>query len=175
MQNFNLNNRRAIFLTFYFAFLFFSFFSLYSQKNTKLTILGSAGGIGHSISGSVQYQVGEPLVSSSKNGNEWLFNGFVQPSMGFVSMKGIISSIELQIFPNPFTDIITVKCKDCENLIFQLVDISGKFFNEEIVNNNFNDSYQINTSLLNSGIYLFIVKNQRNETVLIHRLIKIEN
>ena len=77
-------------------------------------------------------------------------------------------NIELDIFPNPVQDILTIKTQDVIKAV-SIYDISGRMINTVVLIGNQNE-IEINTSNLTQGTYFVKVKTERG--VGIEKLIK---
>ena len=71
---------------------------------------------------------------------------------------------QTQIFPNPFSDFLTIKT-DLENYEIQVTDMTGKLILSDV------NAISLNTQALASGIYLIRMK-QNNEIVFQQKMVK---
>ena len=175
MQLFQLNICFSGIRTILSAIIFLIQFQLTSQNNENYTVLGSAGEFSTTTSSSLHFQIGEVIVSSSRQGNEILLNGFIQPSSGLVVLKNNILPPDFNVFPNPFSKSFLIRCSDCANLFFELIDISGKHSGKVIIDEINSTTIQFNTNPLNPGVYFLFIKNSGNEILAIKKMVKIEN
>jgi hypothetical protein len=85
---------------------------------------------------------------------------FNSPGCGdFTSVDTKLLDWNVSVFPNPAKDFIQVKCS-AENLNLTLFDLTGKvIYTEALGNKNFT---QVNTSKLQSGIYLLKISNEKH-------------
>ena len=162
----------------FYCILFFfnsSFLEVFAQNNNKFCVLGSSGNFSYLSVGSLHFQLGEVLISNSLKPTENLYNGFIQPTPGFVYLKGNNNQTQLDFFPNPFSDLITMSSNVNDEFNFQLTDISGKSFeNLMIVSKNQNQT-QLRLNGLQPGTYFLFLKDKSNELIAVQKLIKIEN
>lgn len=80
-----------------------------------------------------------------------------------------VPQIEIEIYPNPFADFITIKtANNSQNLTYSVFDILGEVLISGIVQNN--QQPQINLGKLNSGIYFIQVSD--GETFVTRKIIK---
>src|SRR5690606_27272416 len=76
---------------------------------------------------------------------------------------------EVQLYPNPVTDFVTVTTtleEPAERLDYTVVDMQGKVLRqvEELDGGNYFES-RIELSDLSNGHYILLIRNQNNETV----------
>ncbi|MFT6814988.1 MAG: PKD repeat protein [Sphingobacteriales bacterium] len=71
----------------------------------------------------------------------------------------------LEIYPNPFNDYLTIELNSelNENVVIEIFDVLGVKQQAKISNDN--ENYQLNTSSLNSGIYFISVRNENTRVV----------
>jgi hypothetical protein len=82
------------------------------------------------------------------------------------SVEGI-AQIQVSIFPNPFTESITIQNVNEEHQI-QIIDMSGRL----IYSSNIAKGQQLNLSQLNSGIYSLQLFDQKGHFVISKKIIK---
>ena len=68
-----------------------------------------------------------------------------------------INNTNLSIFPNPAKDIINIEGETIKNSTIQIMDITGKFINEELY---FSSENSINISKLPSGTYFLRISSE---------------
>ena len=66
------------------------------------------------------------------------------------------------IFPNPCRDILYIQCQDCENAIYEIFNLQGKFMRRgELLENSHNTS-KIDLNSLRNGFYKLLISSQGN-------------
>jgi hypothetical protein len=108
------------------SILLYSFgFSVLAQDATVAT-----GGNGNGSNGTVSFSVGQVVYTTSGT-NATASKGIQQPYeisiiTGF--REEAASIIDLSVFPNPTTDLLTLEVKDFhgDKLMYQLTDLQGK-------------------------------------------------
>jgi len=68
-----------------------------------------------------------------------------------------IEEQNIKVFPNPFTDYISIENEDSQDITFELFDILGRKIKTL---NNINASEQLNTEMLQSGIYFYTIRKE---------------
>lgn len=142
-----------------FAFLSVCFFSKVNAQTLKRQCISSAGNYILESGTTVQQTIGQSYGTTSFYTNKTRYNpGFQQPVF---SLQTYHSTINATVFPNPASKQITIETNlTLENVIIQIMELSGKFvLNEKI--NEFK-SYTINCANWSNGIYLITLSNSKN-------------
>lgn len=88
--------------------------------------------------------------------NTTTFNS--QPNCTFLNTNNFGLESKIKIYPNPIENELNIEAlEDFENLKINLYDFNGKLILSKTINDN---SLKINTSNLNSGIYLISIENE---------------
>ena len=91
----------------------------------------AAGGNASGPGGKVSYSIGEVAYTTNKNSGGTMTQGVQQPyEISIVTTIKEAGGIKLvcSVYPNPVTTLVTLRIENytSENLIFQLLDITGK-------------------------------------------------
>jgi hypothetical protein len=87
------------------------------------------------------------------------------------SISKPVDEIEINVYPNPFCDYITISGKFENQLIIELFDISGRVIYKTFTR--LDPTFVINTANLNAGLYLLRIQNSINDNLNINwKLIK---
>ncbi|NSW46581.1 MAG: C10 family peptidase [Bacteroidales bacterium] len=70
---------------------------------------------------------------------------------------------KINVFPNPFTNILTITYSSNINVLISLIDIYGKYI---FKNKSFNFNSQLNLEDLKEGIYILEINDKKNVTYL---------
>ena len=73
---------------------------------------------------------------------------------------------EVNIFPNPFNNSLTISLDSKYKISWEISDVRGR----AIISGNDSNTWEINTSKLLKGIYFLRLKNDENE--FIYKIIK---
>lgn len=97
-------------------------------------------------------------VSNTADSTLWFYNtkGII------VSAERDIENSDIQIYPNPFTDELTIQTSGNREYSVELTTITGRTVYQSKMEGN---SHRINLSELNSGIYLVQMKSDNIVTV----------
>ncbi|HBF88411.1 MAG TPA: hypothetical protein DDX39_07175 [Bacteroidales bacterium] len=100
-------------------------------------VITTGGGYFENNYSSVSITIGEPISETISNGNVVITQGFQQVDYNITSIEDINTiSLSMSIFPNPTTDLLTIKVEDfvSQKIQYALFDISGKqLLNSEIL------------------------------------------
>ena len=88
-------------------------------------------------------------------------------NMDLITATKDIEKINIQIYPNPFSNYLTIKAEISETYFFRLIDITGKVIQTGQISSGLSN---INLSTLKNGIYFISIKNQSQ--VINYRLVK---
>jgi hypothetical protein len=139
--------------------------SLYSQSNTV-----SAGGDAEGDNGSISYSIGQVVYTSAQGSNGNVNQGVQQPyDVGVVT--GIEEAgINLSVFPNPTSGLLTltVADEDASLLSYQLFDASGRLVDSK---NKLNSTNTISLYGYATGVYTLSVSRE-NKQVKSFRLVR---
>ena len=107
-------------------------------------------------SGSIDFTIGEVVINTGSDGSNDLTQGFHQTNWNFVSIEHHVPSYEAIIFPNPTSEILTIKTSTFENVTYALYDVQGKLVIQDKLS-----SLQtpIQVSQLAPGAYSLILNN----------------
>ena len=139
--------------------------SLYSQSNTV-----SAGGDADGDNGSISYSIGQVVYTSAQGSNGNVNQGVQQPyDVGVVT--GIEEAgINLSVFPNPTSGLLTltVADEDASLLSYQLFDASGRLVDSK---NKLNSTNAISLDGYATGVYTLSVSRE-NKQIKSFRLVR---
>ena len=88
--------------------------------------------------------------------------------MNFAALGTVdFTKSEISVYPNPFTEILNVEVK--ENATLSIFDMSGKRVSIHPLNKGRNE---INKAELQSGVYVYQIKNAKGEMLSSGKIIK---
>ena len=115
--------------------LTFTFFSLLAtlelsaQENTV-----ASGGKATGSGGTVSYSVGQVVYTTNTGTNGSLSQGVQQPYLVSTTVGINETSIQLNAYPNPTTNNLTLTTDDSESLSYQLFNIQGAEISSKTLN-----------------------------------------
>ena len=107
-------------------------------------------------SGSIDFTIGEVVINTGTDGSNDLTQGFHQTNWNFVSIEDHVPSYEAIIFPNPTSEILTIRTSTFENVTYALYDAQGKLVIQDKLSS---VQTPIQVSQLAPGAYSLILNN----------------
>lgn len=99
----------------------FSMLSLAAQD-----VVATSGESYSTSSGTIDFTVGEVMIHTGTDGNNYLTSGFNQSNWNFVGVEDFAPKYEVKIFPNPLEKELNIKTNSFENITYTLYDGQGK-------------------------------------------------
>ena len=151
------------FLTVISVFLFLNCNCIISQSITQ-DVLGNVGGTYDQGIGSMQYNIGEPMIETYKEPNKpQMYLGFEQGSYSVVGVEEnrLIPDLEVALYPNPSNGIFYLQIgrDDFQNFKLTVNDQLGKLINEK--NQLEATTTTLDVRTFERGIYYVIVTNPK--------------
>ena len=106
--------------------------------------------------GSIDFTIGEVVINTGTDGSNDLTQGFHQTNWNFVSIEDHVPSYEAIIFPNPTSEILTIRTSTFENVTYALYDAQGKLVIQDKLSS---VQTPIQVSQLAPGAYSLILNN----------------
>lgn len=122
----------------------------------------------------LDWSIGEIMIETYSNADNSLTQGFHQPKYEVTTRIDKISkdNFEINIFPNPTSELINLQTKGSVNqkLTYKLIDLQGKLLIEKSVKTT---NEQINMSNLSQSIYLLKISTENGKQVSVFKIQKI--
>jgi hypothetical protein len=131
--------------------------NLYSQSNTV-----SAGGDAEGDNGSISYSIGQVVYTSAQGSNGNINQGVQQPyDIGVVTGIDEVG-INLSVFPNPTSGLLTltVADDDASLLSYQLFDAAGRMIDTR---NKLNSTNTVSLDAYATGVYTLTVSRENKQ------------
>ena len=145
-------------LLFFLILTNFIFFGINAQE-----IISTCGDYEETISGSISWTIGEPVIETFSNETNILTQGFQQSKLTVTNItENQFNGIEINAFPNPTNDFILVKTKtnNKTNMDICLFDLKGNLiFKQKMINKEQN----IKMNNYNSGTYILKITENNKE------------
>ncbi len=153
-------------LSLYFIFVCLGIISFHEShcQNESLEIVSTASGTIYSPKYSVEWIIGELVVSSSEENN--FSQGFLMFTRDRVTGVSKSNPFNVSIYPNPIEDVLYISSEIDKINIIALYDVIGK----EVLRISVKE--EIDCSFLRPGIYHVIVFSDRGEVMLKKKIIK---
>lgn len=131
----------------------------------------SMGAVKFSIRQNVNNPIGTFITNSAKiyfDYNAPIITNTVQHLVGkpeiysLVSIEEVQSSIKLNIFPNPATEVVNFTTLDGTSIYeLELIDLSGRVLQSQVVNAT---STQLNVNHLSKGVYFYQIQTEKGKS-----------
>jgi hypothetical protein len=96
--------------------------TIFSQE-----VIATQGGRDVNSDGSLDYTIGEAIITFGDDGSNVLTQGFQQPVFEVMEVLDIQSGFAVNIFPNPATEYVNIQFQELkEGYLLMLVDELGK-------------------------------------------------
>ena len=147
------------------AFLLLGLGGLHAQESPT-----SSGGEATGTGGTSSYSVGQVVYTTATGTNGSVAQGVQQPYeiSTTVGINETAINLEMNVYPNPTTNYLTLKVEDNSNLSYQLYDLQGKVIENKKVNSN---SINISLEEQPTATYFLNVVNN-NQIVKTFKVIK---
>ncbi len=120
----------------------------------------------------LSWTVGELMIETYDDGSNQLTQGFHQTNLVVTSVKDLEEKIQVKVFPNPTTDMLSVEVRElADPLSFSLYDVDGK---QLLLQKTFNESKTIDLTSLAAGTYFLQLSNEENKTIKTFKILKIK-
>ncbi|MDC0313747.1 T9SS type A sorting domain-containing protein [Flavobacteriales bacterium] len=134
----------------------FFFLLLTSVCVSAQEVVATQGDSYTNSSGSIDFTIGEVVINTGTDGSNDLTQGFHQTNWNFVSTEDHVPSYEAIIFPNPTSEILTIRTSTFENVTYTLYDARGKLVIQDKLSS---VKTLIQVSQLAPGAYSLILNN----------------
>jgi hypothetical protein len=119
-------------------------------------VVSTQGGSYSNVSANIDFTIGEIVINTGSSGSIELTQGFHQTNWNFVGLQNHSPSFNATIFPNPTSEILTIKTNTFENVNYSLYDAQGKCVIQDKLSS---AQTPIRVGHLASGAYSLILKN----------------
>ena len=150
---------------------FFNLFNIISQSSGDQYILSTSGEDAIMSNGhQVTWTIGEMVTLTGDLPNETYTQGFHQPNISVTFIEDIQINFSVNIFPNPVTDIVTIKLENQEKgYRLKLFDLAGKLILDDSINSN---EILIPFSAYSTGVYFLVFTDRKNKKLKTYKIQK---
>lgn len=146
------------------------FFLLLMSNLTSQTVIGTQGNSSSNSAGSLDYTIGEVVITFGSDSINHLTQGFHQPVFEITTVETIAIDFDVVIYPNPAIDQVNLRFKEI-NLgdQFYLFDASGKLLLQKAIT-----AHQMHIPFSNyaTGVYFLSFKSSENELIKTYKIQK---
>ena len=134
--------------------------SVCEAQSVRRQSIGTIGTTYHGDQLTIQQSVGQAYQTQAYyKGNAEVLPGFIQPSGYALSFVSPIVDIQIGLYPNPATDVVSfITDKNLEDLTIEVFNRTGKLIYREMINSL--AYYKLNCSQWASGFYLLHLKDK---------------
>lgn len=134
-------------------------FSLLTTINISAQEVVSTQGDSYSnSSGSIDFTVGEVIISTETDGTNNITQGFHQTNWNFVGLDNHVPNYEATIFPNPTEDVLNIRTSMFENVTYTIYDAKGRLVLQNAL---LTEQTPIRVSQLAPGSYSLTLNNEK--------------
>ena len=119
-------------------------------------VVSTQGDSYSNASGNIDFTIGEVIINTGTDGTNDLTQGFHQTNWNFLGMEDFVPNYEVNIFPNPTSDVLNIKTSTFENVTYTLYDVQGKLVMQDILSA---EQTPIQVSQLAPGSYSLTLNN----------------
>lgn len=148
-------------------------YSLHAQV-LQAGLISTSGGFSTSSNGSLSWTLGELAIQTFKSGDQQLTQGFHQNRMLLTPVFEVdFQAIELDVFPNPSSQIITLRTSETSGLqlSYELLNVYGQQLRHGSLEAN---NTTIDLSQLSPQLYLLNVISSYGKKVAVFKIQKID-
>ena len=120
-------------------------------------VLASSGDYFTSSNVKLNWTLGEMVTETFSAGGKFLTQGFHQNSYLFSVINENAENKQISVFPNPFSDVLTVNTGNLMGLNVQVFDLQGKSIMERTIEKS---NKQLDFSSFGQGIYLIKIYDE---------------
>ena len=96
-------------------------------------VVASQGDTYSNGSGSIDFTIGEVVISTVSDATNEITQGFHQTMWDFVGLEDFDANFAVSIFPNPAQDVLTIQATAFEDVTFILTDAAGRIVMRDIL------------------------------------------
>lgn len=93
---------------------------------TAQEVVSSQGDSYINSSGSIDFTIGEVVISTGTDGTNDITQGFHQTNWNFLGVEDYAPNYEVTVFPNPTSEVLNIRTNMFENVAYTLYDAQGK-------------------------------------------------
>lgn len=140
-----------------------------TNAQTNQELVATSGD--HFTNGNIQlsWSIGEVVIETVSNSTNTLTQGFHQTNLSIVGIENFTLNIEMDVYPNPTQDILTIKIPNYLNTKYELYDLNGKLLSQNQINGELTN---VNLNNLSTGNYLLKVSEILTKETKTFKIIK---
>jgi hypothetical protein len=132
-------------------------------------VIGTSGNQYTTAAATMDFTIGEPITATLTGQNGIATQGFHQGTISITSVRETLSLAELNVYPNPTTDRLTISTA-IENALWQLHTLDGKIVSSGALNIG---STTVDVSSLAQATYMLTITTP-SQRVNTYRIVKMQ-
>jgi hypothetical protein len=154
-------------ITYTFLFLIIALSCGAQEIEREVIVVG--GNFYSNTAGQLSTTIGEPVISTYIGVNNVLTQGFQQTNITVIGIADYQSDFEMNLYPNPVSDFITIKIKELkENISFNIYTVEGKIIlNQPLIK----IETKLNIAALANGNY-FVNISENTDILKTYKIVK---
>lgn len=147
--------------------------ALYATNLRAQEVVTASGDFFTNSNGSISWTVGEPISESFEVNQNVFSQGFQQSAQNYVAISIISNTDLIEIFPNPFDEIIHFQYQTEEKqFMLSLYDEKMSLVKKMTIQTGFSNESTISFLDLEAGVYFLRIQSQNGNVDSIQKLIK---
>ncbi len=95
--------------------------TIYAQE-----VVSTQGDSYYTGSASMDFTIGEPVISTGSDGTHDITQGFHQTNWNFAGLEDLAPEMDATIYPNPTIDVLNILTKQFEGVSYTLTNANGQ-------------------------------------------------
>ncbi len=142
---------------------------LWAQDNPHRHIVNSASNHLEGENGATTFILGQTVVGTLSNDNITIEQGLSGGELIATPIENINTSLEMEVFPNPSSQMINIQGKDMQGMIAHIYDVKGQLWYRQNITS---DQESIDVVEWPTGIYLLKISDSSNKEQAIFKIEK---
>ena len=147
-------------------------FVISAGAQAKQEVIASAGGYNVGGGLSISWTLGETIIPTFKSGDLILTHGFQQQVIITTVEENIDVLVDIKVFPNPASDIITIQFESpvTGEIALTILDSQGRLVKKDMIEINMSEK-KINLQDIAAGIYY--LRLTKGKLVNVYKVVKL--
>ena len=145
-------------------FLLLSTSTIYAQE-----VVSTQGDSYYTGSASMDFTIGEPIINTESDGTYDITQGFHQTNWNFAGLEDLAPEMDVNIYPNPTSDVLIISTKQFEGVNFTLTDGKGKLVQHDELSE---ETTSVDVQHLTPGSYSVTLFDRNQNKLKTFKLIK---
>jgi hypothetical protein len=156
-----------------FRFLLFTicFFTVGASAFAQ-EIMTTAGANVSNAYGSLDWSIGEPMIETASSSDNYLTQGFLQPSSIIVTaIDNYSNALGVTAYPNPCSTVLNINHKDYKVVDVEMLNASGQVLFKRTL---LSTESQLELGAFAAGLYFFKIYSSDNQLISVLKVDKVK-